>query len=400
MSVATGARTSFEKFILDRQKELSKKLGKKDYQITPEEYNKAVNEFFGPIPLPEGAVEVSRTPTELIYKGSDGRTYRAFRNTDSNLGIDVGRIETDLSQIPGAPQGSLIANQSSAGEQDFAKQLQQMISDYFSNNFNSNKSPAEQAGTQPWLDALFKNAQQLGQTPTLAGLDPETRASLQAITDANLAQLNQQFNDQSGSLAAQLFGRGINRSSVAATQAGRLLQGQGLVQQQALSDAAQRELAVRQLLTSLGQQGLVSAGEQYTSGGNLALGSYNANNQQLNQGIALLQNLLQQALQRETAGVSLGLEQQQIKNQAKQFDKNYGLAQAQYETAAAQARKAAHRHLIGSILSGIASVAAAPFTGGASLIGLGGLLGGGGLGGQTDQYNTNVGNIVSGSAPG
>ena len=56
MSVATGARTSFEKFILDRQKELSKKLGKKDYQITPEEYNKAVNEFFGPIPLPEGAV--------------------------------------------------------------------------------------------------------------------------------------------------------------------------------------------------------------------------------------------------------------------------------------------------------------------------------------------------------
>ena len=76
MSVATGARTSFEKFILDRQKELSKKLGKKDYQITPEEYNKAVNEFFGPIPLPEGAVEVSRTPTELIYKGSDGRTIR------------------------------------------------------------------------------------------------------------------------------------------------------------------------------------------------------------------------------------------------------------------------------------------------------------------------------------
>ena len=399
MSVATGARTSFEKFILDRQKELSKTLGKKDYQITPEEYNKAVNEFFGPIPLPEGAVEVSRTPTELIYKGSDGRTYRAFRNTDSNLGIDVGRIETDLSQIPGAPQGSLIANQSSAGEQDFAKQLQQMVSDYFSNNFNSGKSPAEQAGTQQWLDALFKNAQQLGQTPTLAGLDPETRASLQAITDANLAQLNQQFNDQSGSLAAQLFGRGINRSSVAATQAGRLLQGQGLVQQQALSDAAQRELAVRQLLTSLGQQGLVSAGEQYTSGGNLALGSYNANNQQLNQGIALLQNLLQQALQRETAGVSLGLEQQQIKNQANQFDKNYGLAQAQYETAAAQARQAAHRQLVGSILSGIASVAAAPFTGGASLIGLGGLLGGG-LGGQTDQYNTNVGNIVSGSAPG
>lgn len=399
MSVATGARTSFEKFILDRQKELSKTLGKKDYQITPEEYNKAVNEFFGPIPLPEGAVEVSRTPTELIYKGSDGRTYRAFRNTDSNLGIDVGRIETDLSQIPGAPQGSLIANQSSAGEQDFAKQLQQMVSDYFSNNFNSGKSPAEQAGTQQWLDALFKNAQQLGQTPTLAGLDPETRASLQAITDANLAQLNQQFNDQSGSLAAQLFGRGINRSSVAATQAGRLLQGQGLVQQQALSDAAQRELAVRQLLTSLGQQGLVSAGEQYTSGGNLALGSYNANNQQLNQGIALLQNLLQQALQRETAGVSLGLEQQQIKNQANQFDKNYGLAQAQYETAAAQARQAARRQLVGSILSGIASVAAAPFTGGASLIGLGGLLGGG-LGGQTDQYNTNVGNIVSGSAPG
>lgn len=358
MPVSIGARTAFEKFIMDRQKAIAGQLGKKDYQITPQEYDKAAEEFFGPIPLPQGAVEVSRTGTSLTYKGPDGKTYTAKRNTDSNLGsVDIGRIETSLGEGTGVLQ-PLIGNQSAAGEQDYAKQLLAQVQNYFNNQFaNAEKSPGQVAGTQQWLDALFGNAQKLGQTPSLAGLDPQTQAALKAITDAQLGQLNQQFTDQSGELTAKLFGQGINRSSIAGTQANRLLQGQGLVTQQALSDAASRELGIRQLLTQLGQQGLMAAGDQYGQGGNLALGSYRESNAQAGKGIDLLMALLNQALQRETAGVSLGLEDQQIRNQQSQFDKNYGLANTQYETQAQAQRQQAHRALVNSIISGVAGFA-------------------------------------------
>lgn len=343
MPVSIGARTAFEKFIMDRQKQLAASLGKKDYQITPQEYDKAALEFFGPIPLPQGATEIARTGTSLTYKGPDGKTYTAKRNTDSNLGnVDIGRIETKLGNDDGTIQ-PLIGNQSAAGEQDFAKGLLSQVQN-------------QVGGGAQWLDELMKNIQRLQQTPTLAGLDPETQAALKAITDAQLGQLNQQFTDQSGELTARLFGQGINRSSIAGSQANRLLQGQGLVTQQALSDAASRELGIRQLLTQLGQQGLTEAGSQLVQGGNLQ-------NNQVNTSSQLLMALLNQALQRETAGVSLGLEDNAQRNQQAQFDKNYGLANTQYETQAQAQRQQAHRALVNSIISGVAGVALGPLGG-------------------------------------
>lgn len=357
MPVSIGARTSFEKFIMDRQKEIASRLGKKDYQITPQEYDKAALEFFGPIPVPQGAQVISQTGTSVTYKGADGKTYTAKRNTDSNLGnVDIGRIETSL----GTGDGSLvplIGQQSAAGEQDFAKQLLAQLQ-------------GQTGQGADWLAALMKNIERLQQNPTLAPLDANTQAQLKAITDAQLAQLNQQFTDQSGDLTARLFGQGINRSSIAGSQANRLLQGQGLVTQQALGDAAQRQLSIQQALTALGQQGLSEAGSQLVAGGNLQ-------NNQVNTASQLLMALLNQALQRETAGVSLGLEDQAQRNQQSQFDKNYGLANTQYETQAQAQRQQAHRALINSIISGVAGVAAGPL-GGLAASGLGSLFSGAG----------------------
>lgn len=378
MPVSIGARTSFEKFIMDRQKEIASRLGKKDYQITPQEYDKAALEFFGPIPVPQGAQVISQTGTSVTYKGADGKTYTAKRNTDSNLGnVDIGRIETSL----GTGDGSLvplIGQQSAAGEQDFAKQLLAQLQ-------------GQTGQGADWLAALMKNIERLQQNPTLAPLDANTQAQLKAITDAQLAQLNQQFTDQSGDLTARLFGQGINRSSIAGSQANRLLQGQGLVTQQALGDAAQRQLSIQQALTALGQQGLSEAGSQLIGGGNLQ-------NNQVNTSSQLLMALLNQALQRETAGVSLGLEGQQIANQQSQFDKNYGLANTQYETQAQAQRQQAHRALINSILSGVAGVAAGPL-GGLAASGLGSLFSGAGaaapaaVGGATKGVNTSLSSL-------
>lgn len=328
-SVSIGARTAFEKFILDRQKQLSKQLGKKDYQITPDEYNKAVTEFFGEIPLPNGAKEVSRTATELIYE-LNGKQYRAFRNTDSNLGIDTGRIETDQ-------QGSLIDPTLGIGEKDAAGRLLNTLAGSDQNSF---------------INRLIDNVTRLQQNPALAAIDGEAKAALDAIDAATQAKLKQQFGEDSSQLVAQLYGRGINKSSIAGDQANKLLQGQGLVQAQAQSDAAQRELAIRQFLSQLGQGNLALAGDQLVSG--------------FQSGGNVLNNILNNLLQRETTGIELQQAQQQIRNQQNQFDKQYGLAQDQLAVQAQAQRQAARRSLISSIINGVAGVATGGLTSGLS----------------------------------
>lgn len=335
MSVATGARTSFEKFILDRQKQLSKSIGKKDYQITPEEYNKAVVEFFGAIPVPADAAKViSQSPTELIYEDAQGKRKRLFRNTDSNLGVETGRIEESLLSSPITGVDPKL----------------QGLQDQLINQISSNLKETQGKPAESWMQGLRGTADRLAGQTSLASLDPASAAALKAISDSQQAQLQQQFQDQSGQLAAQLFGQGINRSSIAGEQANRLLQGQGLVQAQALSDAAQRELAVRQFLNQLLQGNLALAGDQYATGAELSIGQ---NESQYN----ILGNILSNILQREVSGEQLLQGRNELALQREQFDKNYGLNRDQFEVQAKQARQAARRSLINSIVSGAVGLA-------------------------------------------
>lgn len=362
MSVATGARTSFEQFILDRQKQLSG--GNKSYKITPEEYNKAAVEFFGKIEdtLPPGA-KVTRTisPLEVEYE-LNGKTYKAFRNTDSNLGINTGRVQT--TQL-----GSLIDSQSSAGEQDLLKQLlPQLFGEASGTNGSRQASPqrGQQGGVQPnpnaqggqsWLDKLMGNADRLANRSGFVPIDPTTQALLDTLTANTRGQLNQQFDDQSGKLVADLYGRGINRSNLAGQEANRLLQGQGLVSAQTEADAANRALSVMQFLTQAEQGNLALAGEQYTSGAQQA-----ESNRQGNLSFAM--NLLNQALQRETQGIALNQDQQRIDNNMSQFEQSYGLQRDQFEQQAAQQRRANRLQMISSILGGALGIGTSLFSGG------------------------------------
>ena len=218
MSVATGARTSFEQFILDRQKQLSG--GNKSYKITPEEYNKAAVEFFGKIEdsLPEGA-KITRqiSPLEVEYE-LNGKTYKAFRNTDSNLGINTGRVQ--INQL-----GSLIDDQSAAGEQDLLKQLLPNLFGQSATTGGLNPT-LDPRGNISWLDKLMANADKLAGREGFVPIDPKTQSYLDTIKANTQGQLQQQFDEQSSQLVADLFGKGINRSNLAGDQANKLLQGQ------------------------------------------------------------------------------------------------------------------------------------------------------------------------------
>lgn len=152
------------------------------------------------------------------------------------------------------------------------------------------------AQLQKQLQAYNPNA-----LPTLT---PENQAQLQSMSDAERAAIAQQAQDVQGKLVAQLYGNHVNQSSIANDAAARFAQQLGLVYQQQQADAANRQLGLQQFLA---QQG----GQQ-------------------NQSLAsLLANLSGQQNQRDISSAGLGLDQQQLAEQMRQFNKNYGLGQIQ-----------------------------------------------------------------------
>jgi hypothetical protein len=309
MSVATGPRSAFEQAVLARQKELAKASGNKNRIIQPKEIESLAAEFFGNLKAPDGAEIISQSPLEVVYKTADGKQYRQFRNLSGSLGADVGRVETKLI-------GSPIAGQSALGEQDLGVQLSEQIkrlNELYSSQAESlargEKPAGLDSGTSNYLNRLDEIIGQLTSSPQLATLDPETQASLDAINAATQAKLDKQFSTQGDDLVGRLFGRGVNQSSIAADQAGRLMGEQGLVRTQALSDAAQRQLAVRQFLAQLGQQNLALGAQSLLEGASTNLEDF-ATTQGLadsrtTRSQALLSDILNQLLQREVSGAQL-----------------------------------------------------------------------------------------------
>lgn len=354
-NVSIGARTAFERAVLERQKQLSG--GSKNYVISPEEYNKLAVEFFGKIEdkLPPGAKVIQTiSPLEVVYE-LNGKQYTAKRNTDSDLGIDTGRIETKMLSSP-------IEGQSAAGEMDL---LNQILPDVF-------KNLEGKGADQNWLDKLMGNADALATQKGFVNLDPETKALLDTITAASDAKLTRQFDQQQSSLIADLFGKGINRSNLAGQAGQQLVEGQGLVRAQSNADAAQRQMSTLQFLTQMLQGNKALAGDQYATGAQLTQGR-NTNT------LSFVSQLLNQALQREMGGVELQQGQQRIDNQSSQFDKEYGLAKTQTELQDLRARQAANAAKWKSILGGVASLGMNLFAPGSGI-----LMGGGKSGGSSD----------------
>ena len=110
----------------------------------------------------------------------------------------------------------------------------------------------------PQMANLMKQLTERAAAPTpntLPKLDESVMAELDAITKATDEQLNQFFERSQGSLVADLFGRGLDKSSLAADAAAKMTQEQGLVKTQAASDAASRSLGLKQALLQIMMEG-------------------------------------------------------------------------------------------------------------------------------------------------
>lgn len=256
------------KTLTPEQYELEKlydKIDTEGHRITPDiffkspEYANWLNTRYGDLRsmVPPGSQIINSTPFKIEFKDADGYTHAVTR-----AGADAasGQFQNQTDRPPILPN---------KGQQDFIAQLQSRL--------------------QQSLD------------PTkLAELPPEVAQQLEAISQAEKARISQQGEDERGKLVAQLYGNRVNQSSIANDAAARFAQMLGLVQQQQASDAAGRNLGVRQFLTSAGLQ----------------------QNQDL---ASLLANLSGQQNQRDIAGAGLGLENDQLAETIRQFNKNYGL---------------------------------------------------------------------------
>jgi hypothetical protein len=262
------------KTLTPEQYELEKlydRIDTEGHRITPDiffkspEYANWLNTRYGDLRsmVPPGSQIVNSTPFKIEFKDADGYTHAVTR-----AGADAasGQFQNQTDRPPILPN---------KGQQDFIAQLQSRL--------------------QQSLD------------PTkLAELPPEVAAQLQAISDAEKGRIAQQGEDERGKLISQLYGNRVNQSSIANDAAARFAQMLGLVQQQQSSDAAARNLGVRQYLTNAGLQ----------------------QNQDLS---ALLANLSGQQNQRDIAGAGLGLDQQRLDEMIREFNKSYGLQQVGLE---------------------------------------------------------------------
>lgn len=179
------------------------------------EYGQFLETQYGNIAdnVPPGSQIINQTPFKVEYRDAEGFTHVLTRKPDSQ-----GQV-TETTNRPAIP-----TNAAQQGQQQFTQNLQQRLE------------------------------QGLNQPATLAQLDPETAAALQAISQAERTANDQQLQDAQGQLLARLFGQGLNRSSIATNAGARFAQAAGLVRQQQQADAANRELSIRNLLTTLGQQ--------------------------------------------------------------------------------------------------------------------------------------------------
>lgn len=346
MSVAIGNRSGFEQAVKDRQKELAAQYGRKDRIITNDEIEALAAEFFGNLEAPEGAEILKQTPIELIYRTKDGQEIRQFRNLNPNLGSSIGKVDEKVLNAPPPVQGS---PQATALTDELGKQIR----DYYA------QFPP---GTGPNQDKINALAEKLQQPVSLQNIDPSTQSYLDSIAAATDAKNNQLFQDQEGDLLAKLYGQGTNRSTVAGNAAARLTQQQGLVNTQAQSDAAQRQLAVQQLLAQLTGQNNTLALDALTKGADIGMN-------QVKGGQDLLSTLLNQMLQRDVANKNFDLQGRELDMKADQALVDNQFRNDSFEYQAEQKRKADRAALVKSIVG--AGLSFLPGIGG-----LGGLIGG------------------------
>jgi hypothetical protein len=332
--------------------------------FTQAQYDQVANEFFGFLKdqVPPGSQILSESASEIKYITPEGYTEhirRSIDGRDPNAGM-AKVVTSDKPLVPntsaggGGAAGGLLGSLTSRTQSLSEQQLQNLLA-----QAKGERPAAYDPGISGYLSQIEALSQQLQNPAILASLDPETQAALDAITQNSLAQLNQRFQQDQGTLLADLYGNRINQSSIANNAVGQLLQNQGLVQGQALSDAALRELQTRQYLTDaqrqrqqLALQGLTSAA---TTGIEGFKASTSAGQAEQNALLDLLKQLSAQQTQRDITSGTLGLGYKELEEQARQANLAFELNQQNADLALSQARSPLNKAI--SLLSALGQAA-------------------------------------------
>lgn len=166
-------------------------------------------------------------------------------------------------------------------------------------------------GKEDWMAKLSQAAGPLAAIrakmeglQALPTLDPETMASLQAMTDASRGAVDMQYETDKQALLNDLFGRGMQRSTIALDQGGRLDYGHAQAIRQALADAATRELGARQTTGAYNLQNLLGQGGLAAQEGQFAFEEAGLRSQNA---IAQMNAALQAAVQNAQLGTQANL---------------------------------------------------------------------------------------------
>lgn len=266
-------------------------------RLTPDILGRVADQVFGPFPIPPGSQIIFQSADRAEWIDAEGYRHVATRSLDGRDPA-AGQIREQTDRPPILPAAQ--------GQNDLLSQL------------------TGGQGVSADFQAIRDLTARLQQPAQLAALDPETQAALEAITNNTLAQLDQQFKRDQANQLASLFGNRIQSSSIATNALGQLLQNQGLVTSQALSDAATREIGTRQFLTDTGRANLATALQGLLGGAGL-------------QG-DLLTNLSGQQTQRDIATGGLNLDFARLGESRRQADLGFQLEQQEADRRLAESR--------------------------------------------------------------
>jgi hypothetical protein len=278
--------------------------------LTPDILGRVADQVFGPFPIPPGSQIIFQGPDRAEWIDAEGYRHSATRSLDGR-DPNAGQVREQTDRPPILPAAQ--------GQQNLLGQL------------------TGATGIQSDIEAVRSLAARLQEPATLATLDPATAASLKSITDNTLLQLTEQFKKDQAAQLGSLFGNRIQSSSIATNAVGQLLENQGRVTSQALSDAAGRELGARQFVTDTQRANLATALQGLLGGADLQSG--------------LIQNLTGQQTQRDIAGGNLNLGFADLAQRARQGNLDFELNQQEADRKLAESRA-----LLPKILASIQAV--------------------------------------------
>jgi hypothetical protein len=266
-------------------------------RLTPEIVGRVADQVFGPFPIPPGSQIVFQGPDRAEWIDPEGYRHSASRSLDGR-DPNAGRVQEQTDRPPILPAAQ--------GQQNLLGQL------------------TGAGGIQSDIEAVRSLAARLQEPAVLATLDPQTKAALDQMTQNTLTQLTEQFNRDQAKNVASLFGNRVQQSSIATNALGQLLENQGRVTSQALSDAAGRELGARQFVTDTQRANLATALQGLLGGADLQSG--------------LIQNLTGQQTQRDIAGGNLNLGFADLAERARASSRGFELDQQEADRKLAESR--------------------------------------------------------------